>query len=83
MALRFFYESRWLSECSILANLNRKPPVVAAIAPVTSGSTPQFRLHQKQMCRASRTSQKNAACAAKGQGAPKKKGKRRISISGR
>jgi hypothetical protein len=27
MALRFFSESRWLSECSILANLSRKPPV--------------------------------------------------------
>jgi hypothetical protein len=26
MALRFFSESRWLSGCSILANLNRKPP---------------------------------------------------------
>ena len=27
MALRFFSESRWLSKCSILANLNRKPPL--------------------------------------------------------
>jgi hypothetical protein len=27
MALRFFSESCWLSECSILANLSRKPPL--------------------------------------------------------
>jgi hypothetical protein len=31
MALRFFSESRWLSECSILANLSRKPPVAAYV----------------------------------------------------
>jgi hypothetical protein len=54
MALRFFSESRWLSKCSILANLNRKPPKTNTVGAVLklpqdehSKWRSKFELHPK------------------------------------